>query len=345
VTVFVIAEAGVNHNGDEELALKLVEAALAAGADAVKFQTFRADSLVAKGTDSAEYQQKATGVQDQHELLKKLEMSEGLHKRLIDHCVSLGIEFLSTPFDIESAKFLVQLGVEKIKVPSGELTNLPFLTELATLEIPIILSTGMSTLDEVQEAVITIQRVWEDCGYATQNKEKLTVLHCTSNYPAQYKDVNLLAMKTMSQNLNLPVGYSDHTSGITVATLSVAMGATIIEKHITLDKEMSGPDHSASLEPKEFAKMVEQIRIAELCLGDGEKTPSSAEFLVKNLVRRSVTLVRNKKSGDILKQDDLILLRPGTGIPPKEFDMVVGRQLKTTMPSGTTLTWSDLSDA
>jgi N-acetylneuraminate synthase len=345
VTVFIIAEAGVNHNGDEALALRLVEAAAEAGADAVKFQTFMADSLVTRGTDSAEYQQKTTGVQDQHELLKTLEIDRGMHKRLFDHCESVGIEFLSSPFDIESAKFLVQLGVAKIKIPSGELTNLPFLTELANLETPIILSTGMSTLGEVQEAVNTIHQAWKNCGYTAVNNENLTVLHCTSNYPTAYKDVNLLAMKTMSQNLNPPIGYSDHTSGITVAPLAVAMGATIIEKHITLDKEMPGPDHKASLNPTEFTKMVEQIRLAEVCIGDGEKTPCESELLVQNLVRRSVTLIQNKNIGDTLNREDLALLRPGTGIPPKEFDKVVGKQLKTRMPSGTTLTWNDLSDA
>lgn len=340
--IFVIAEAGVNHNGSEEYALRLVEAAACAGANAVKFQTFNAESLVAIGTATAEYQKKMTGLTDQFSMLKKLEMSQELHKRLIGHCQKFSIEFMSTPFDIESAKFLMELDMARLKVPSGELTNLPFIRELASFNKPMILSTGMASLEEVREAVTTVREERANKGFTEPLKEVLTLLHCTSNYPTRNSDVNLKAMQTMATALGLPVGYSDHTAGSLAAMAAVAMGATIIEKHFTLDRSMPGPDHQASLEPNELELMIQQIRQIEACLGNGEKTPRVSELPVRDLVRRSVTLAVDKTSGEVIQEADLLLLRPGTGIPPKQLSQVIGRCLKSSKKAGTTLEWQDI---
>lgn len=342
---FVIAEAGVNHNGSEELALQLVETAAKAGADAVKFQTFKAETLVAKGTATAEYQKKQTGSTDQYSMLKKLEMSEDLHKKLINHCRQFGIEFMSTPFDLEAAKFLLGLGMEIIKIPSGELTNLPFISELAAFNKPMILSTGMASLEEVKEAVTAVRDERETQGFTEDLEDRLVILHCTSNYPAQYEDVNLKAMNTMATEFELPIGYSDHTDGVLVSVAAVAMGATVIEKHFTLDRNMPGPDHKASLEPDELELMVQQIRQIEACLGDGDKKPRDSELPVRDLVRRSVTLVTDKRAGEIIEAEDLVLLRPGTGIPPKDLQQVIGRYIKTDKKAGELLSWRDLVDA
>lgn len=339
---YIIAEAGVNHNGSEELALKLVDAAAKAGANAVKFQTFKAESLVSKGTSTADYQKQQTGSSDQFDMLKKLEMSENLHQKLIAHCEKNNIEFMSTPFDMEAAKFLQQHGMKRLKIPSGELTNLPFLRELAALNQPMILSTGMANLDEVKEAVTAIQEEREKQDFSESLKDVLTILHCTSNYPTRNEDVNLKAMQTMATELRLPVGYSDHTEGILVSVAAVAMGATIIEKHFTLDRSLPGPDHQASLEPEELELLVQQIRQIEACLGDGEKVAQASELPVRDLVRRSVTLSRDKAAGEIIQAEDLVLLRPGTGIPPKQLQQVIGRRLKSALESGATLSWQDL---
>ncbi|MGI9318964.1 MAG: N-acetylneuraminate synthase family protein, partial [bacterium] len=249
---YVIAEAGVNHNGSGELALKLVETAAKAGADAVKFQTFKAETLVAKGTATAEYQKRQTRSDDQYAMLKELELSEDVHRKLIAHCQKHNIEFMSTPFDIGAAKFLHELGMERLKVPSGELTNLPYIRSLSEFNKRMILSTGMSSMEEVIEAVVAIQEVRTDNNFTEPLHQKLTLLHCTSNYPARIENVNLNAMQTMARELELPVGYSDHTEGVLVASCAVAMGAVIIEKHFTLDRNMPGPDHRASLEPGEL---------------------------------------------------------------------------------------------
>jgi len=339
---FVIAEAGVNHNGSEEIALRLVEAAAKAGADAIKFQSFKAETLVAKGTATAEYQQQLTGSNDQYAMLKKLELTEDLHRKLINHCRIYNIEFMSTPFDIESAKFLLKLDMEILKVPSGELTNLPFISKLAAFDKPIILSTGMSSLEEVKEAVSIVREVREKQGFPEPLEEMLTILHCTSNYPASNEDVNLKAMQTMAAEFELPVGYSDHTDGTLVSVAAIAMGAKVVEKHFTLDRGLPGPDHKASLEPKELELMIQQIHQIEVCLGNGEKMPRASELPVRDLVRRSVTLVNNKEAGELLQVDDLVLLRPGTGIPPKWLQQVVGRRMKTSQVAGTTLEWQDL---
>lgn len=342
-TCFVIAEAGVNHNGSEELALQLVETAARAGADAVKFQTFKAESLVVKGTATAEYQNQRTGSSDQYTMLKKLELTEDLHQKLIDHCRKFDIEFMSTPFDIEAAGFLLGLGMGRLKVPSGELTNLPFLRQLSAFNKPLILSTGMASMDEVREAVATVREAREKHGFSEPLEEMLTILHCTSNYPARIEDVNLKAMQSMSAELGLPVGYSDHTDGTLVSVAAVAMGAKIIEKHFTLDRSLPGPDHQASLEPGELDLMVQQIHQVEACLGDGVKAPRASELPVRELVRRSVTLATDKAAGESIQEEDLVLLRPGTGISPKQLQEVIGRHLKSSQVAGTVLTWQDLA--
>lgn len=340
--VFVIAEAGVNHNGSEALALQLVETAARCGADAVKFQTFTADKLVSKGAEKAAYQKAATGDGDQHSMLKQLEMSPELHRKLMQRCAELGIEFMSTPFDEEAADFLLSLGMRRIKVPSGEITNWPFLRFLAAKDVPLIVSSGMATLEEVEQAVAVIAQERARLGLAQPLAEVLTLLHCTSNYPAQPSDVNLRAMQTMAEATGLPVGYSDHTLGLAVSTAAVALGATVIEKHFTMDKALPGPDHPASLDPQELAQLVAQVRAAEQALGSAVKAPVPSELPVRALVRRSVSLSRDLAPGAVLRNEDLCLLRPGTGIPPAELESVVGRTLSRALTAGSTLVWADL---
>jgi N,N'-diacetyllegionaminate synthase len=340
---FIIAEAGVNHNGSEALALKLVKEAYLAGADAVKFQTFNAESLVSKGTKTANYQTKNTGESDQFNMLKRLEMSRDLHIKLIDYSNELGIEFLSTPFDIKATKFLLNQGMKRIKIASGELTNLPFISELAAFNVPIILSTGMGSMKEVEDAINIITNVFKKNKPSKSILKMLTLLHCTSNYPTKLKDVNLKAMQTMSNHFSIPSGYSDHTEGLIVPILAVSMGATIIEKHLTLDKKMTGPDQNTSLNPVEFKEMIYRIREAEVCLGDGIKAPRKSELPIRDLVRRSVVLKSKQCAGYIVQRKDLILLRPGNGITPAEIIKVVGKKLLKDCDSGTTLQWDDLS--
>jgi N,N'-diacetyllegionaminate synthase len=339
---FIIAEAGVNHNGDEKMALALVEAAVKSGADAVKFQTFSADKLTRKGAEKAEYQKQATGDGDQHGMLKVLEMSENLHQRLFSRCAELGIEFMSTAFDEESLDFLVALGVKRIKVPSGEITNAPLLRHMAGKGLPLIVSTGMAELDEVVAAVDVIRAARIAHGFAEPLAEMVTILHCTSNYPTESADVNLRAMNTMARTTGLPVGYSDHTLGLAVSTGAVALGATVIEKHFTLDSELPGPDHKASLEPDQLGALVRQIRDVEAALGSDVKAPTASELPVRELVRRSVTTVRSLAAGATVGKDDVTLMRPGTGIPPIDLDKVIGRKSARNISAGETLTWSDI---
>ncbi|WP_330925633.1 N-acetylneuraminate synthase [Candidatus Sororendozoicomonas aggregata] len=339
---FIIAEAGVNHNGSLDLALKLIDEAAKAGADAVKFQSFKAEQLVSKFAKTAEYQRRNTGLGDQFFMLKKLEMSDQFHQQLFRHCKAQNIEFMSTPFDSKIAQYLVNCGMDKLKIPSGELTNLPLIQSLCALNKPIILSTGMASMDEVCEAVATIKAERSKLSLKGEISKFLTILHCTSNYPAQNEEVNLKAMNTMARLLDLPVGYSDHTDGLLVSVAAVAMGAKVIEKHFTLDRRMDGPDHKASLEPDQLAEMIRQIREVELCLGDGEKKPQPNEIPVRRLVRRSVTLTRPVIKGHVLTEDDLVLLRPGTGIAPADMDKVVGRVVSRTIGKPVTLCWEDL---
>jgi N,N'-diacetyllegionaminate synthase len=342
VRSFIIAEAGVNHNGDEALALQLVETAAECGADAVKFQTFDADKLVRCGADKADYQKRQTGAGDQHAMLKALQLSQDAHRRLFDRCTELGIEFMSTPFDEEAADFLLQLGMQRIKVPSGEITNTPFLEFLAAKNLALIVSTGMASLSEILDAVRTIAATRQRLGFQAPMEEMVTVLHCTSSYPAAYGDVNLRAMATIARATRLPVGYSDHTSGIAVSAAAVALGATVIEKHFTLDRGMAGPDHAASLEPRELSAMISQIRAIEVAMGSDVKEPTASELPVRALVRRSVTTARDIAAGATLQLSDLTLLRPGDGIAPRERDRVPGKRARRALAAGTTLQWSDL---
>lgn len=336
--VFVIAEAGVNHNGSEDLAHQLVDIAASSGANAVKFQTFSADKLVAPGVDKADYQISATGDGDQHSLLASLELSEATLKDLALRCELKGIEFMSTPFDEDAADFLLSLGMKRIKISSGELTNYPFLRHLARTDVPLILSTGMSYLGEVLEAVEVIRDERFARGFNRPLSEILTLLHCTSNYPAALTDVNLLAMQTIMDEFDLPVGYSDHTLGTTVAVAS----ASVIEKHFTLDSAMSGPDHQASLEPGELAVMVRLIRDVEQALGSPIKQPNASELPVRDLVRRSVCSACDLTPGIPLRHSDLCLLRPGIGIQPRDMGIVIGRMVSKQIPAGAVLFWDDL---
>ena len=339
----IIAEAGVNHNGDEALALALVDQAADCRADIVKFQTFKADKLVCKGAAKAQYQQRTTGSGDQHSMLRSLELSDDLHRKLIQRCASRGIEFMSTAFDEDSADFLIGLGMGRLKVPSGELTNHPFLAFLAAKNLPMILSTGMSTLEEVIEAIAVIAAERVRRGFSAPLDEMLTILHCTSNYPTRQEDVNLRVIPMLIETLGLPVGYSDHTEGILIPVAAVAAGAVVIEKHFTLDRGLPGPDHTASIEPGELAEMVERVRQVELALGSAIKQPMASEIPVRDLVRRSVTVTRSLAAGATLSREDLTLLRPGYGIPPKDLDRVIGRRAALALSEGTTLKWSDLA--
>lgn len=339
---FCIAEAGVNHNGDSGMALELVDIAARCGADAVKFQTFSAERLVRRGAATAEYQKRQTGIDDQFEMLKKLEMSEALHHALFERCAELNIEFMSTPFDTDAVDFLLSLGMKRIKVPSGEITNHPFIEYLSSKNVPLILSTGMANMVEVQEAVEVVRRTREANGFAEATSAMLTVLHCTSNYPAHPNNVNLRAMAAMRAATSVPVGYSDHTAGIAIVSAAVALGATVIEKHFTLDRSLPGPDHQASLEPDELATLIRHVREVEQALGSDEKSPAPTELPVRSLVRRSVTLNKSVKCGHPLVAADLVLLRPGDGIQPKDISKVIGRIVRTTLDAGHTLQWSDL---
>lgn len=338
MSCFIIAEAGVNHNGDLQLAKDLIYAAKETGADAVKFQTFKAETLVNKTAEKAEYQKKTTsGATTQFDMLKALEISEDDHYLLYELANSLGIEFMSTGFDESTVDFLVTLGVKRLKIPSGEITNIPYLKYLAAKQLPLIMSTGMCDLDEVRFAIETIRPYY---GHALA--DNLVLLHCTSNYPAAFKDVNLKAMQTLAHEFQLPVGYSDHTLGSLVPTIAVGLGACVIEKHFTLDNSLPGPDHAASMTPADFRSMVEAIRNIPDLMGSGEKKPSDSELPIRALVRRSVTLKRDLPKGSNLHADDLLLLRPGNGIKPVDWDKVIGKTLKDDLIAGSTLQWEHI---
>lgn len=311
--VYIIAEAGVNHNGSLDLALKLVDAAAEAGADAVKFQTFKADTIVSKTAEKAEYQKANTGnSESQYAMLKRLELSEADHEALIKRCKERGIQFFSTAFDLASIRYLNGLGMPLMKVPSGEITNLPYLRAINECEKPVILSTGMATMDEVKAAV----SVFTKCP--------LTLLHCTTEYPCPFEAVNLRAMLTLKEAFRLPVGYSDHTPGITIPVAAVAMGATVIEKHFTLDRNMEGPDHKASLEPDELKAMVAAIRNLEQAFGDGVKEPAAAERKNIAIARKSIVAKRQIKAGEIFTEENLTVKRPGNGRSPMMWDATIG---------------------
>lgn len=324
---FVIAEAGVNHNGDFSLAKKLIDAAVEAKADAVKFQTFRAEQLVTQEAPKAKYQKETTGAEEsQWEMLKKLELPEAWHWELKSYCEQKGILFLSTPFDEACADLLEKIGVPLYKIPSGEITNLGFLSHVAKKMKPILLSTGMSDLEEVREAVKTI--------YKAGNKN-LILLHCVSQYPTEPEDVNLLAMKTLEKEFQIPVGFSDHTLGIEIPLAAVALGASVIEKHFTLDKKMPGPDHRASLEPEELRAMVEGIRKIEAALGNGEKKPAACERDTAQVARKSLVAARAISAGALLREEDVAVKRPGTGLSPARREELIGSRAKKDIPAGT----------
>ncbi|WP_033923083.1 N-acetylneuraminate synthase [Sphingomonas sp. 37zxx] len=343
MSVFVIAEAGVNHNGDATRALEMVDVAARVGADAIKFQTFSADKLVSHQAEKAEYQKRETGEGTQHAMLKALEMSDALHASLVARCAQAGIEFMSTPFDDEAADMLVTLGMQRIKVPSGEITNHSFLRYLAGKDRPLIVSTGMATMAEIVEALDVIAKARAALGFAVPLADVVTVLHCTSNYPAEPSDVNLRAMRTIADETGVPVGYSDHTLGLAVSTAAVAMGAMVIEKHFTLDRTLPGPDHRASLTPDELAMLIVQIRTVEAALGSSVKAPTKAELPVRAVARRSVSVARDLPAGTMLTRGDLALLRPGTGIAPRYIDELGGRTLARDVVRGTPLVWGDLA--
>lgn len=316
--VFIIAEAGVNHNGNIEIAERLVDAAALAGADAVKFQTFKTENLVCKNAGKAEYQMETTGKSEtQFDMLKKLELTPKMHERLMNYCKQKKIMFLSTPFDMDSLDYLMQCGVEIIKIPSGEITNYPFLREAGKTGKKIILSSGMSTLDEVRNAV----QVLRDNG-----SKEITVLHCNTEYPTPYADVNLRAMLTLRNELGIAVGYSDHTQGIEVPIAAAALGAAVIEKHFTLDRDMEGPDHKASLEPDELRAMVSAIRSIERALGSGEKKPSESERKNIDIVRKSIVAKCDIKAGEIFTENNLTTKRPGNGISPMRWNELVNQK-------------------
>jgi N,N'-diacetyllegionaminate synthase len=317
--VFVIAEAGVNHNGSLELAVELVGAAARSGADAVKFQTFRADLLASAAAPKAAYQRETTGARGgQLEMLRSLELSAADHHALVRHCAQCSIEFLSSPFDEPSVELLVELGLRRLKVPSGELTDVPLLRRVAALGLPLIVSTGMASLGEVDSALATLEAA--GCPRA-----RVTVLHCTTEYPTPPQDVNLRAMVTMRDALGVAVGYSDHTAGSAVPIAAAALGASVIEKHLTLDRELPGPDHRASLEPADFAAMVRAIREIDAALGDGVKQPTPGERENAVAARKSIVAAQAIAAGERLSAENLAAKRPGTGMSPLYWDDVVGR--------------------
>jgi N,N'-diacetyllegionaminate synthase len=321
--VFIIAEAGVNHNGSTDIARRLVDVAVAAGADAVKFQTFKAESVVSKYAPKAAYQKRTTGKdKTQLEMIKKLELDLNVHKQLFRYCRKKGIMFLSAPFDLESIDLLSYLGLKIFKIPSGELTNLPYLVKIGSLRKKIILSTGMSDLKEVRDAINVLLK------NGTKKKD-ITILHCNTEYPTPFEDANLSAMVTTRNRLGVRVGYSDHTKGIEIPIAAVALGATVIEKHFTLSRNMKGPDHRASLEPDELKNMVEAIRNVEKALGDGIKKPSKSESGNISIARKSIVAARDIKKGEIFSENNITTKRPGTGINPMRWSMVLGKVSKS----------------
>ena len=313
----IIAEIGVNHNGSVEMATELIEVCANAGVDIVKFQTFSAERLVSKGAPKAQYQVEQDGFGSQYEMLKRLELSEDHHQCLLRHCVEKKVEFLSTGFDEIDLRMLVKLGIKRIKNSSGEMTNLPFLKSVAAHKLPVIMSTGMATLEEVEESVAVLMREGLD-------KKDLTILHCTSSYPAADEDLNLNTILTMQKHFGLPIGYSDHSVGIQASIVAASLGATIIEKHVTLDRNLPGPDHKASIEPEELCELVTFIRRINIMLGSALKKPSKDELENAISARKSIVAKKNIKKGDLLSVENICVKRPGTGLSPMNWDDVIG---------------------
>lgn len=334
--VFIIAEAGVNHNGSVEIAKRLVDAAVRAGVDAVKFQTFKTELVISRFAPKAEYQKKSTGRKEtQFEMAKKLELDPEAFKDLLRYCKQKGITFLSTPFDLESIDLLNKLGVGVFKIPSGEITNFPYLRKIGALNKKVIMSTGMANLSEVKEALDILVSV------GTRKKD-ITVLHCTTAYPAAIEDVNLKTMLTIKEAFQVNVGYSDHSLGIEVPIAAVALGAQVIEKHFTLSKNMEGPDHKASLEPNELKAMVKAIRNIEAALGNGIKKPSRAEQRNKKVVRKSIVAKIDISKGEEIAGYMLDIKRPGTGVQPKFLNRVIGKSAERDIKKDRVLTWEML---
>lgn len=353
MTTQIIAEAGVNHNGSEEVALRLIEAAADAGADVVKFQTFKAASLASKAAKQASYQKTNTGREEsQYDMLRRLELGFDVYPRLLDHCERCGIEFLSTAFDDESLSFLVNdLGLRTLKIPSGELTNAPFVLQHARTGRDLIVSSGMATLAEIEAALGVIAFGYMDNGgrspsveafqeaYASDEgqavlKDRVTLLHCTTEYPAPMEDINLNALKTMAAAFQLGVGYSDHSAGIAVPIAATALGASIIEKHFTVDRDMEGPDHKASLEPDELSSMVQAVRDIEKALGNGVKGPRPSEVKNKAVARKSLVAARDIVEGEIFTSENLVIKRPGHGLSPYAYWSLVGKAAKARYSEG-----------
>lgn len=321
--VFIIAEAGVNHNGNIKLAKQLIDVAVGAGCDAVKFQTFKAEKIVTTGAPKAKYQLKTTSsTESQLEMLRHLELSYEEHKKLYEYCLKKGILFMSTPFDEESADFLDKLGVPIFKIPSGEITNLPFLIYVAQKGKPLIISTGMSHLHEVQAAVEALKK--------TKNKN-FSLLHCVSQYPADPQDINLKAMDTLAKTFHVPVGFSDHTLGIEISLAAVALGAQIIEKHFTLDRRLKGPDHKASLEPLELKALVAGVHKIKVALGHGRKEPVSKEKEVSAIARKSLVAAQDILVGTVLSEELIAIKRPGTGLSPAMKANILGKKVKVSI--------------
>ena len=318
MSVYLIAEAGVNHNGQLELAKKIVDEAKEAGADCIKFQTFIAKNIVSKSAAKAEYQKRQTDVHEsQFDMLKKLEISFDEFIELSEYCREKDIEFLSTAFDFDSIDFLNSLNMKRWKIPSGDITNLPYLIKIARLGKPIILSTGMSTLEDIRVAIAVLKE---------NGAGDITVLHCTTEYPTPFEDVNLNAMLTIQNEFGVSVGYSDHTKGIEIAIAAVAMGATVIEKHLTIDRSMEGPDHKASLEPDDFKMMVSAIRNVEVAIGNGEKKPADSERKNMSIARKSIIAKRDILKGEYFTEENLTVKRPGNGISPMKWFEVIGQK-------------------
>jgi N,N'-diacetyllegionaminate synthase len=335
--VMIIAEAGVNHNGDLALAKKLIDAASDAGADFVKFQTFKAEKIASRQAEKAEYQKKTTGKEEsQLSMLKKLELSDQDHRELMDYCRQKSIAFLSTPFDLDSIDLLKGMGITLGKIPSGEITNLPYLQKMARNFDTLVMSTGMADMQEIEAAINLILAT----GFS---KNKLTVLHCTTEYPTPFEEVNLKAMQTIRDRFGVSVGYSDHTPGIEVPVAAVALGACLIEKHFTLDRNMEGPDHKASLEPAELKAMISAIRHIEQALGSSEKKPSLSEVKNKMVARKSIVAARNLEPGHIIQADDLTTKRPGTGISPMEIPQIIGKKISQPIQEDQLLTYGHIS--
>lgn len=337
--VIIIAEAGVNHNGDLAMAKQLIDVAAEAGVDYVKFQTFKAETIVSPSAKKADYQSKNTGDQEQsqYDMLKALELSAADHDELIGYCRSRGVEFLSSAFDVEGVHYLNDLDLSIFKVPSGEITNFPYLRAVAQTGKPIVLSTGMADMKDIENALAVLEKYGSDRGM-------ITVLHCNTEYPTPMHDVNLSAMKAIQDQFNVDIGYSDHTLGVEVPVAAVALGAMVIEKHFTLDNTLPGPDHKASLEPAELKLMVSSIRNIESAIsGDGIKRPSESEKKNVSIARKSIHLANDLKKGEVIQESDIMPLRPGDGISAMHWEEVIGKTIQRDMSKFDKLNWSDIS--